>query len=91
MPMPVDPDDLDLIDLLHLRAMEQTDHDLLVRIDERVSQMQFNLGAELGRQDTRMKNVESQVDSLRISRAEMYGYTSAISAVVGILIKFFWH
>lgn len=68
----------------------QTDHDLLVRIDERMEHIRVDL--DLFKRDilTRIESAEKAISDLRISRAQLYAIAATISTVTGLLIKVFW-
>lgn len=74
-----------------------SDHDLLIRISEQVSQMRLSLEADrsnwnsrIAAQDVKIDLVEKDVESLRVSRATIYGMTVALSAIISVLLKVFW-
>lgn len=69
--------------------MEQ-DHDLLVRIDERVLQLTAAYNLRAVTQDQEMKELRADVDGLRTSRAQFYAVAGVISFAISLLIRLFW-
>ena len=75
----------------------QSDRDLLVRIDERVRGLADDMRehrAEANERererDAEMKDVRSQLDSLRLSRAKVYGGAAALSVVSSLAQRLLW-
>lgn len=75
----------------------QSDHDILIRISEQVSGLRLSLESDrtswnlrASKHESELKDLEKEVESLRISRATLYGMTVALSAIVSTLIKVFW-
>ncbi len=68
----------------------QSDHDLLVRIDEQVKQMRASADAERLSTASRLSTAETDIVSLRMSRAQFFAITTTISFLMAILIKVFW-
>jgi hypothetical protein len=64
----------------------QTDHDLLIRIDQRVLQIAVSIEDH----EKEIKKIGDDVDSLRTSRAQFYAIAATLSTVIGVLIKVFW-
>jgi hypothetical protein len=62
------------------------DHDLLVRIDEKVASLRAAIDSSLLRIDAH----EKDIGSLQMTRAQVYAITAFISSASGILIKLFW-
>lgn len=65
--------------------MEGQDHDLLVRIDERVQQIHSCLGGY----DTRIEDLEKRTGSLENNQAKAIGIASVLSFFVAIIGNFF--
>lgn len=75
----------------------QGDHDLLIRIDEKLSGMAADFAIERSatlaravKQDSDMKEMKKDIDSLRQTRAQFYAVAAAISFIISLLIKVFW-
>ena len=62
------------------------DHDLLVRIDEKVQAMRVSLDNSLQRIAVSEKNISS----LQMSRAALCAVTAFIVSASALLIKIFW-
>lgn len=74
------------------------DHDLLVRIDEKLRNLKDGFEAErvaqnlkLARTDTEIEKIRLDVDSLRTTRAQFYAIAATISFGISVLVKVFWH
>ena len=73
------------------------DHDLLIRISEQIAQMRSTLdldrAAWIGRfatQDKTIADMRTELDSLRLSRATLYGFASAVSILSTVIQRVFW-
>ena len=71
-------------------ASHQSDHDLLVRIDEQMKYIRIDL--DLFKRDIvcRIEAAEKAISDLRISRAQLYAIAATISTLICLLIKIFW-
>lgn len=74
-----------------------TDHDLLTRIDERVNLMltaalKRDTEFENYRRETseRIKKAEDDIESLRISRAQLCAIAATVSFIIAAIVKVFW-
>jgi hypothetical protein len=76
MPITVNTQDSDIVEMMAIKAMEQADHDLLVRIDEQLKQMRLSYESDklahsvkIGEVDTRITKMEA-AQVKRIDRME---------------------
>jgi hypothetical protein len=77
--------------------IDESDHDTLIRMSERILLMGIGLEADRAARnardakfDTQIRDVETEVESLRLSRAWFYGAAAGMSALISALIKVFW-
>lgn len=73
------------------------DHDLLIRIDEKINNMLVDIAVERTsnsarqlKQETEYKVLRTDVDSLRMSRAQFYAIASTLSFLISLIVKIFW-
>lgn len=73
------------------------DHDLLVRIDEQLKALRSDFIGErqsaIGRDSARgaeIAEIRRDVESLRVSRAQVYAIAATLSLLVSIALKLFW-
>jgi hypothetical protein len=77
--------------------MTEADHDLLIRISEQIAQMRSTLefdraawNVRFAMQDTAMADMRKDLDSLRLSRATLYGVATAVSILSSFIQRVFW-
>jgi hypothetical protein len=77
--------------------MEQSDHDLLIRISEQIAQFRLSLetyriewNTRATRYEAELAEVKKDVESLRISRATIYGMSAALTCIITGILKVFW-
>ena len=61
------------------RELSESDHGLLIRIDERIKTLQSNV-----------RNLQEKIDTLMSDRAKLIGICVGVSGSVAILVKVFW-
>jgi hypothetical protein len=73
------------------------DHDLLVRIDEQVKALRSDFMAERSAavsrgegHDRELKDIRRDVESLRMSRVQLYAIAATLSAIISVVMKVFW-
>jgi hypothetical protein len=76
----------------------ESDRELLIRIDEKLKALQAGFEAERSaaavrqaKYDSDLEKLRLEVDSLRTSRAQFVGAATTLSFLVSILVKVFWH
>ncbi len=76
---------------------QQEDHDLLVRIDERIKNWIIRIDGELfstnarhAKHDEDIKALRTDVDALIRAKVQIYAVAATSSCVVSMLIKVFW-
>ena len=61
------------------RELSESDHGLLIRIDERIKTLQTNVSA-----------LQNKIDVLMSDRAKLIGICVGVSGAVAVLVKIFW-
>jgi hypothetical protein len=76
---------------------DQSDHDLLIRISEQIVQIRLSLDADRAEaqrreseRDAEVKDMKRDLDSLRLSRATVYGGAAALSGAISLVTRMFW-
>jgi hypothetical protein len=77
--------------------VSDVDHDLLIRISEQIAQMRATLefdraawNVRFATQDTAMADMRKELDSLKLSRATIYGFATAVSVLSSYILRMFW-
>jgi hypothetical protein len=75
----------------------QSDRDLLIRIDEQVKGLRGGFEAERLAVNVRatkhefdLDKIRADVDSLRTSRTQFYAVAATISFIISLVIRVFW-